>query len=247
MILPQLDHAPLYSQFNFGSSILATLNDSRRPMSTVIPAVRCPSDSGSRLVAYVDITTDRVWAIPPVQDQFARTNYFGVTGQQIDVPEGIRGIQFGLVMTSEFFTGTFASNSCSGLQHLLDGSSHTVIVGERYTPMNPGRLLNPNPVGHGTWVGVPSEGAGGGHTVLGDTAVDVTAPADSSGALAPASYPINGNKAQRGQTTGFGSMHHGGCHFLLGDGSVRFMSENMDVEAYRHLGSINDGTLAADF
>ncbi|EAQ77182.1 hypothetical protein DSM3645_13108 [Blastopirellula marina DSM 3645] len=39
----------------------------------------------------------------------------------------------------------------------------------------------------------------------------------------------------------FGSRHPGGCHFTLGDASVHFFSENMDLAVYRALGRRGDG------
>ncbi|MDA0282239.1 MAG: DUF1559 domain-containing protein [Planctomycetota bacterium] len=46
---------------------------------------------------------------------------------------------------------------------------------------------------------------------------------------------------------GFGSRHTGGSHFTLGDGSVRFLSENIDLQVYQSLVSRNDGTLPVEF
>jgi prepilin-type processing-associated H-X9-DG protein len=40
--------------------------------------------------------------------------------------------------------------------------------------------------------------------------------------------PING-----GAEEAAGSFHPGGAHFLMGDGSVQFLSENMDMTTYR--------------
>jgi prepilin-type N-terminal cleavage/methylation domain-containing protein len=40
---------------------------------------------------------------------------------------------------------------------------------------------------------------------------------------------------------GFKSSHPGGCQFLLGDGSVQFFSETIDMTLYQHLGGIADG------
>ena len=39
--------------------------------------------------------------------------------------------------------------------------------------------------------------------------------------------------------TSFGSEHAGGCHWLLADGGVRFLSENMDLQLLKHLSSAN--------
>ena len=46
---------------------------------------------------------------------------------------------------------------------------------------------------------------------------------------------------------GFGSHHTGGALFALGDGSVRFLSENIDKVIYASLGKRADGTLPVDF
>lgn len=46
---------------------------------------------------------------------------------------------------------------------------------------------------------------------------------------------------------GFGSHHTGGAQFALGDGSVRFLSENIERELFESLGKRADGTLPVDF
>jgi prepilin-type processing-associated H-X9-DG protein len=40
---------------------------------------------------------------------------------------------------------------------------------------------------------------------------------------------------------GFKSSHQGGCNFLMGDGSVQFFSETIDMTLYQHLGGVADG------
>jgi prepilin-type processing-associated H-X9-DG protein len=41
-------------------------------------------------------------------------------------------------------------------------------------------------------------------------------------------------------TRGFSSYHPGGCHFALADGSVQFVSENIDLTTYRQLARRGD-------
>jgi len=45
----------------------------------------------------------------------------------------------------------------------------------------------------------------------------------------------------------FGSSHVGGFHGLLGDGSVRFVSINIDLTVFRRLGQRNDGQVIGEF
>ena len=47
--------------------------------------------------------------------------------------------------------------------------------------------------------------------------------------------------------SGFGSWHAGGANFLLGDGSVRFISEKLNYQTYINLGTIADGTVIGEF
>ena len=46
---------------------------------------------------------------------------------------------------------------------------------------------------------------------------------------------------------GAGSLHEGGLHILLGDGGVRFLSENIDMGIVRGLVSVNGGEVLGEF
>ncbi len=46
---------------------------------------------------------------------------------------------------------------------------------------------------------------------------------------------------------GFKSLHAGGAHFLMGDGRVVFISQNIDYTNYQRLGDIADGQVLQDF
>ena len=69
--------------------------------------------------------------------------------------------------------------------------------------------------------------------------------------LGDTSVPINAfftSTVPQPQSAGYGSMHTGGAHFLMGDGSVRFLSQNMDMVTYRVISlRIADGAVAGDF
>lgn len=49
------------------------------------------------------------------------------------------------------------------------------------------------------------------------------------------------------QHSGAGSFHEGGCHALLGDGAVRFLSENLNLITFENLCKITDGLTVGEF
>ena len=50
-----------------------------------------------------------------------------------------------------------------------------------------------------------------------------------------------------GNSMAFKSRHTGGAHFLLGDGSVRFISENINWVTYQRIGGRRDGQVVGEF
>jgi prepilin-type processing-associated H-X9-DG protein len=44
----------------------------------------------------------------------------------------------------------------------------------------------------------------------------------------------------------FGSFHPGGVNFAYGDGSVKFLNDSLDVNAYLALGSRNGGETVSE-
>ena len=99
-----------------------------------------------------------------------------------------------------------------------DGTTNTFFVGE-ITGLD----------GHGDGCGLPD------HSALGWM---------STWASSTTVFGINtqgiGGKWQDGCVS-FRSHHPGGCHFVLVDGSVHFLSETVDLRTFGHLGARNDG------
>jgi prepilin-type processing-associated H-X9-DG protein len=258
LITPYIDASPYYNQVSplFGSGLQHEY--ANKVLNPQVSGFMCPSASASSLVSHVSVVTTNVdeWRVTPgtadAADLFARTTYFGVAGYLQKDAGGIARDTSGTPPASEpfinagslgcigksfshehmycdqeNFKGIFGQNSRIRLKDITDGTSEVIIVGERYIPLN----TSVNSVGHGTWVGVPdcTTAAGLGMT-LGDTGIR-----------------LNAGARKRAETTGFGSHHSGGAHFLLADGSVRFLANEMNIQSYRMVSVIDDNPPRDEF
>lgn len=119
-------------------------------------------------------------------------------------------------------SGMMFDNSNTGLQDVLDGSTNTFLIGEsRYFPDQTGTVFR-------GWASSPKLG---GFPLVNAMAMD------QINLLPSSQVPSSNTKVCRG----FSSFHTSGCHFLMCDGSVRFISENINLATYRTLATRNDG------
>lgn len=253
-VLPYTDQAPLYQQFNFSYHYSNSANSSNAAASkTKITAFLCPSN------AY---TT-------PDPFGYGESDYMPVPFVDIDPSTGLRNGQNGtaggangttLGATKEGVLGLFPS----AIAAVTDGTSMTIAVFEQSG--RPGGIVGKYP--QGMWIGgAPgwdaSQMPGGGTKSApnrwadGDSGAGVSGPPN---AVAGSVQIINNNKTPTGgpaacpwTTNNCGpnnepfSLHVGGAHALMADGTVRFLSENLDVHVVRRLCGRNDGETIGEF
>lgn len=127
-------------------------------------------------------------------------------------------------------TGLFYLNSSIGYQQIRDGASNTIMIGEKilvkgitdfgWMSGTMGTLRNTGVVINTGWdVGGPGIGVG---------RPPLAPPSDTA-------------------TSGFSSYHTGGAQFLLADGAVRFISENINAPIFSILGGREDRQPVGDF
>ena len=231
-ILPFMDQASLYNAIGVGdgpSLATALQNQSvRDALETPMPTFRCPSDVGKDLT---DVDGRRIkdnGASSAWRNQ-PRSNYVGNNGAG------------GLSLNGN---GIFYRNSRTRMRDIIDGTSNTILVSERCTEIG-------NPSG-GTY---PCDAAGlVGSKFHNDTnrlaywEHEGTAQVMFSGA-----YAMNQGNQQTCRR-GTNSFHEGGVHVVLGDGAVRFISENIDHNTdgtvnslYEYLLARNDRQVVGEF
>lgn len=154
---------------------------------------------------------------PPVG--VAHSNYVGVNGNA-----GVTGNQ-------AINDGAFLENKSFRHADFTDGLSNTFFIGERSANMS-----------FTTWVGA----------ITGAGVVDIrdSAPSAIEGSAAfllshCGPHPPNNPEVTDADATSSG--HTGGAHFLLGDGSVRFISSAISLTVYDALASRANGDLVGEY
>lgn len=251
-VLPFTDQAPVYQQFNFAYHYSNSANSNNATAAkTKITSFLCPSNA---------FTT-------PDPNGYGESDYMPVPFVDIDPSTGLRNGQNGtaggangasLGATKEGFMGLYPSPIAGA----TDGTSNTIAIFEQSG--RPGGIIGKYP--QAMWIGggngwdstqMPGNKSAPNRWADGDSGAGVSGPPN---AVAGAVQIINNNKIPQGgpascpwTTNNCGpnnepfSMHVGGAHALMGDGTVRFLSENLDVNVVRRLCGKNEGETIGDF
>ena len=190
----------------------------------VIEILLCPADPLPENV--VEMTAANAALIPPWSRGFYGMSSYGGNAGKRSVPPGPAPDYPGITRDGIFFI-----DSSVRLSHITDGSSKTLLFGERFHHDPQFDLLQavvlPG-VAPMTALGRWGFVAGGGGAMA-----NVTLHA-----AAKINYqtPVAAdNPAMQNRTCAFGSGHPGGANFAFADGSARFMSEELPLEQLQAL------------
>ncbi len=214
-ILPFIDQAPAFNQINFSTYVPTQPN----VLKGAIPGSICPSDRVSLIRPYGR-------AGQPHYVEAAVASSYVTSGGPFNVgdPEPAVGtITAAQQLARDSMRGLFSYEYLSArFRDVTDGLSNCTLGGEirfvnKLTPDLAGGARDWNGIWYGSWfAGGPNPN---GNNVLslqrtGQRAVNV---------------PDVATEGELRQ--GFHSNHTGGVHFLMGDGAVRFVSENIQHTA----------------
>jgi len=246
-ILPYLDQGPLFAGLNFVSGnfsagsdpALAYSNGNEALRNFVVPGYLCPSSS---LETFPQTYLNDAGTSASFNNQGngMGIQYVGIQGA---APNFDWANQTGYRDCSQGWScdqGLLTANDAKRIRDAVDGTSNTVIVAEQ-SGLTRGTNRTSNYFGG--WFGARNQ-----VTISSSTCSDlwqtgttcVRQPPNSRISDAGNAYPYRNN-------TTLTSFHTGGIHALLADGSVRFISDNLDFQTLKKLCIRNDSQTVGEF
>lgn len=224
-LLPFLDQAPLYNKVDPNVRwIEGSLATSFGGVTSVIPEATaqlsvfgCPSDTQG----LTNLEYGQSWKI-------GKSNYvccYG-PGRYLPATGSARG-----------YTGAFGQNYDRRMRDFEDGTSNTMMIGERHSDGNSRAAF---------WIGTTNASSSTPH-ISGYWPYVSALPRTYSGNSTVGYSHTTNYLINSGYAWAFGSTHTGGAHFLFGDGAVHFLSENIDEDLYVDLASIDGKEVVGEF
>lgn len=233
-ILPFVDQAPAYQALgvsNYYAAQALDIASVQQIVATPVTSFRCPSDNGKA----VNLNGEyRPEALNGTRYDIAMSNYAAVS----DDNSGSGGLN--LDLDARNCTGVFYNDSDTRFRDVTDGLSNCLIIGEKAWETSNTRC-NEN------------QTAGGATMYMSGASNQLSQQNRAAGsALGLAGKGINVDSTQACGNLWdikslFSSRHTGGAQFVLGDGGVRFISENIDLTTYRRLAHKDDGNPVGEF
>jgi prepilin-type N-terminal cleavage/methylation domain-containing protein/prepilin-type processing-associated H-X9-DG protein len=228
-ILPYVEQLNLFNRFD-----TTTVNPSHTAANrndphglSIIPTYQCPSCPLKRQAFGAPNNTNGTTDLIPVNtgNPAAIPHYYGING-----PRGT-GYPVGTALhegVPAATSGMFQRDGAVRLANVTDGTSNTLMVAEMswVSPQYGTRYR--------TWVRGGEEYSG---TVAGRPSFVVS----SRNVTNPINGMLAANLIVPYNDVPFGSMHAGGMNVCLGDGSVRFLNQNLNMTTYRALASRDQG------
>lgn len=230
-VLPQLEQQTIYDKLSFidtGSNtgaygILMPTASASNGLDKKLPVFSCPSDT----------------LVSTGYRGYGTSNYVGSYGTSNDNRgQGVGGF------TAD---GIFFTNSKVAIKDITDGTSNTILAGEISSAQKMWQYYAANTAsgpttGGGIWAGIPQQ------IKMDNLVVRDMHPSHPINVLLPEATLTN----SLGDSDGFGSKHPGGATFVFCDGSVHFLSENIQSSSsplgtYQRLGSKSDGLVVGDY
>jgi prepilin-type N-terminal cleavage/methylation domain-containing protein len=252
VVLPYIEGQNVHSLIDFSVRWSAPENELMR--GTELRFTRCPSQESTEpsQVFPSGLTTDFV-----IEDTSLRAHYYAVNGAKAS--DSCPGTEPFLLTSCGPQSAIRGGHATNGIMYPLskikqaqitDGTSHTFLIaecswdfGENVAPWYAGALAYgggaDTPEDLAWLMGKAGDGFWSENQAQVRWGILQCANEDRDPPYTPG-CPTSKKYAKRNDIS-FGSKHPGGCHFCMGDGSARFVSENTELPVLQYLASRHDG------
>ena len=224
MLLPYIDQVGLYNKLTFGADAGWSVagSDNLAARQTLLPGMRCPSAPDEKFYNDDGAATR------------AAVNYGVVMSGSLGNPIHAKSGESKHHMDDNIpadgrFDGPFQQNSAYTTGNITDGASNTVGIGER---CRNGSIAGGDPVSQRRYFAIASENCQDEHATW-------------AGSIGVPINLVGGAWQQR--YAGFNSYHTGGAQFVMLDGAVRFIGNNVADQIRLALGTRNGNDKVEDF
>jgi prepilin-type N-terminal cleavage/methylation domain-containing protein len=236
-ILPFADQASLYNQIEFGNAnAYNKIVGGKELRKHTTPYSRCPSDASAvRNTDWAQASYGGSMGSNRNPSANGACNIFFTPNVHYPDPGG-QG-DHGNTTEKRYISGMFGRllADSPAIRDITDGTSNTIMVGEILSACHDHLT--------GWW---DYNGMANAHA---STSVPLNTMTTCESPYKPQTPEHPGCEPQNNWNLswGFRSGHTGGAQFLFGDGTVHFLSENIDYETYQRLGIRNDGKTIGEF
>jgi len=239
MILPQLELKTMYDTLIFqesGPGQWDADSANEKAACTLIPVYRCPSLPVAKHIDDNPSGSSMKGRVPISYRACSGSNGWS-DGADTIPPEAPPGA---IALDSMLLNGIFYGASRTRLAEITDGSSHTILIGESYTDplfIKDGQAMD-------YWqLGAPQTGTWSPHNSTGGT--EFSEGIGSTGPRMNSRLDLSVPGAV--MEVSFGSYHARTAMFSFADGSVRLLSETINLDVYRALGSRHGGEAVNEY
>ncbi|WP_437223087.1 DUF1559 domain-containing protein [Planctomicrobium sp. SH661] len=234
MVLPFIDQAPLYNTWvTYGQNGTAPNSwwDSNQGANSVVSTMLCPSDPGTGKRTYNGFAGNYQLC----GGSAAWGNQPGTFNEAILDANGVKP------------RGMFYPRSSVSMSHVTDGTSNSLMAGEILVAPDSGTAGT----GCESWPDPDMRGLYWNAIHMGSLFVALRTPNTKSpdiiGWKAYSTTTSPATCAMSGTAMFARSMHTGGVNATMGDGSVRFISDNINTGTYQAIGTISGGEIPGEF
>jgi len=244
-LLPYLDQAAAFNQLDFVTASDWTMQyQSSANVAVVtklsVPGLNCPSSPLPNRRSQSTVANGSVSYQVPNYVAINGSYFQGGTTTVIATPNDVATSPYGNTVYNGVIIKAGGRGRSINMKDITDGSTNTMVIAEQgdyhSDASNTRRDLRSSNFSGGAWAAGRPEASG--WTV---NTTSVRFPINYRGAL------LDGMSQAYHKHTLLNSAHTGGIQILLGDGSVRFISENVNFATLTALADRADGTVLGEF